>query len=86
MDHQLKKTHTINTAKNSTVDINIVISSRLNSNIEFISESKTLNNLIFSEVLDVPVEQQGLLQAFLKTGFFVLSIDSSSSFIIGGTQ
>ena len=27
------------------------------SNIEFISESKTLNNLIFSEVIDVPVEQ-----------------------------
>ncbi len=52
-----KKTHTINTARNSTVDINIVISSRLNSNIEFISESKTLNNLIFSEVIDVPVEQ-----------------------------
>ena len=52
-----KKTHTINTAKNSTVDINVVIFSRLNSNIEFIHESKTLNNLIFSEVIDVPVEQ-----------------------------
>ena len=56
-DLNFKKNHTINTAKNSTVDINIVISSRLNSDIEFIHESKTLNDLIYSEVIDVPVEQ-----------------------------
>ena len=56
-DLNFKKNHTINTAKNSTVDINIIISSRLNSNIEFMHESKTLNNLIYSEVIDVPVEQ-----------------------------
>ena len=56
-DLNFKKNHTINTAKNSTVDINIVISSRLNSDIEFMHESKTLNDLIYSEVIDVPVEQ-----------------------------
>ena len=56
-DLNFKKNHTINTAKNSTVDINIVISSKLNSTIEFVHESKTLNNLIYSEVIDVPVEQ-----------------------------
>ena len=51
------KSYTVNTAINTSVDVNLIVISNLNSIVEFDYESPTINKVDFSEVLSVPVEQ-----------------------------
>ena len=51
------KNYSIDSPKNTTYNINIVVKSELNSVIKLDYESDSFNKIIFSEVLDVPVEQ-----------------------------
>ena len=51
------KTYIADTAKNTTYNINIVVYSKSKSKIKFKYVSNSFNEIIFSEVLDVPVEQ-----------------------------
>ena len=51
------KTYIANTPKNTTYNINIVIYSKSKSKIKFNYVSNSFNEIVFSEVLDVPVEQ-----------------------------
>ena len=51
------KTYIANTPKNTTYNINIVIYSKSKSKIKFNYVSNSFNEIIFSQVLDVPVEQ-----------------------------
>ena len=51
------KTYIANTAKNTTYNINIVIYSKSKSKIKFNYVSNSFNEIVFSQVLDVPVEQ-----------------------------
>ena len=51
------RSYTVNTAINTSVDVNLIVISNLNSIVEFDYESPTINKVDFSEVLSVPVEQ-----------------------------
>jgi len=51
------KSYTVNTAINTTVDVNLIVYSNLNSIIEVNYQSPTINKVDLSEVLAVPVEQ-----------------------------
>lgn len=51
------KNYSIDSPKNTIYNINIVVKSELNSVIKLDYESDSFNKIIFSEVLDVPVEQ-----------------------------
>ena len=52
------KSYTVNTAKKyDDVNINIVIYSKSKSKVKFNYVSNSFNEIVFSEVLDVPVEQ-----------------------------
>ena len=51
------KTYIADTPKNTTYNINIVVYSKSKSKIKFKYVSNSFNEIIFSEVLDVPVEQ-----------------------------
>ena len=51
------KTYIADTPKNTTYNINIVVYSKSKSKIKFKYVSSSFNKIIFSEVLDVPVEQ-----------------------------
>ena len=51
------KTYIADTPKNTTYNINIVVYSKSKSKIKFKYVSSSFNEIIFSEVLDVPVEQ-----------------------------
>ena len=51
------KTYIANTPKNTTYNINIVIYSKSKSKIKFNYVSNSFNEIVFSQVLDVPVEQ-----------------------------
>ena len=51
------KSYTVNTAVNTTVDVNLIVYSNLNSIIEVNYQSPTINKVDLSEVLAVPVEQ-----------------------------
>ena len=51
------KSYTINTAKNTSVDVNLIVYSNLNSIVEVNYQSPTINKVDLSEVLAVPVEQ-----------------------------
>ena len=51
------KSYTVNTAKNTTVDVNLIVYSNLNSIVEINYQSPTINKVDLSEVLAVPVEQ-----------------------------
>ena len=51
------KNYSIDSPKNTIYNINLVVKSELNSVIEVDYKSDSFNKIIFSEVLDVPVEQ-----------------------------
>ena len=51
------KSYTVNTAINTTVDVNLIVYSNLNSIVEVNYQSPTINKVDLSEVLAVPVEQ-----------------------------
>ena len=51
------KSFTVNTAINTTVDVNLIVYSNLNSIVEVNYQSPTINKVDLSEVLAVPVEQ-----------------------------
>ena len=51
------KSYTVNTAINTTVDVNLIVYSNLNSIIEVNYQSPTINKVDLSQVLAVPVEQ-----------------------------
>ena len=54
---KVSQNHTCYTAKNTTYNINIVIYSKSKSKIKFNYVSNSFNEIVFSQVLDVPVEQ-----------------------------